>query len=74
MARACKNRGMRILAAALLLLVGLVFSAIGAEEVDVGRMRALAEKGDAKAQYLLGECLQHGRSGAVKDEAEAVRW
>ena len=36
-------------------------------------LRARAEQGDAKAQYLLGDMYRDGK-GVTKDSAEAVKW
>ena len=42
-------------------------------DLDVGRLREMAEQGDAGAQTELGERYEHGR-GVRQDEPEAVRW
>ena len=44
-----------------------------AEPDEVERCRLAAERGNAEAQYDLGECYAKG-NGVEKDEAEAVKW
>ena len=39
----------------------------------VERCRQDAERGDCKAQYLLGDCYENGK-GVQKDHAEAAKW
>lgn len=40
---------------------------------DIERCRQDAERGDCKAQYLLGDCYENGK-GVKKDHAEAAKW
>lgn len=40
---------------------------------DVANWRALAQKGDAEAEYNLGECYLKGE-GVKQDEREAANW
>ena len=61
-----------------LLAVLLGVTAVGADKKkplpkDFKSLKALAEKGDAKAQYNLGEMYLRGE-GVEKDEKEAVKW
>ena len=60
------------------LLLGLALIAVApvgvdAQAPDLEEMRALAEQGDASAQYRLGIMYEDGR-GVPEDDAEAVRW
>jgi uncharacterized protein len=54
----------------------LVLCCVSAEEItkeDIGRIRALAEQGDATAQLNLGVRYDFGE-GVPEDDAEAVKW
>ena len=42
-------------------------------QLEFGRLKALAEQGDAKAQYKLGTMYYFGH-GVPQDYWEAVRW
>ena len=46
---------------------------VDAQVPDLEALRALAEQGDADAQYGLGLMYANGR-GVPEDDAEAVRW
>ena len=43
------------------------------DKSDVRRLREDAERGDGRAQYLLG-CCYNGEYGLPKDPAEAAKW
>ena len=64
---------MRLLKCLPLLLCLCCAYAEEVTEEDIGRYRALAEQGDAQAQYLLGLCFAIGR-GLPEDATEAVNW
>ena len=57
---------------ALIVVAGFAVSVLLAQD-DFDRLRQAAEKGDAEAQFNLGNMYADGR-GVLKDEAEAVRW
>ena len=63
---------MKPFVAAVAVLVALVVG-VQAQTFIVDAQRALAEQGDAGAQYNLGVMLSDGR-GAHQDYTEAVRW
>jgi len=54
------------------LLFAFFVTAIFAQTADT--YRANAEKGDAEAQFKLGECYYYGKCGVSKDFYEAVKW
>jgi len=61
-----------------LLAFSLCLSSVGADKdkplpKDFKSLKALAEKGDAIAQYNLGVMYDEGK-GVEKDEKEAVKW
>jgi TPR repeat protein len=60
---------------ALLFVFALAVIPVGvdAQAPDLEEMRALAEQGDANAQYNLGVSYANGL-GVPEDDAEAVRW
>ena len=58
----------KILTLALLLLAGAVAMAQSAAD-----FRAAAEKGDAAAQFQLGQCYEKGL-GVETDSVQAVKW
>ena len=60
---------MKAIFAVLLVLV----LCVGCGKKDFKSLKALAEKGDAKAQYSLGDKYVTGR-GVEKDDKEAVKW
>src|SRR5687768_797585 len=41
---------------------------------DIQAVRARAQSGEARAQFLLGLALEFGYAGLAKDNAEALRW
>jgi TPR repeat protein len=63
----------------LLLLLGSAVFQAPAQQSEADRkllagLRAEAEKGDARLQWVLGETFCFGRLGVAKDEVEAVKW
>ena len=61
------------LAVSLLALTLIAPWALGQDPDQITETRRLAEKGDARAQLILGLMYANGR-GVLKDDAEAVRW
>ena len=61
------------LAVSLLALTLIAPWALGQDPDPITEIRRLAEKGDARAQLILGLMYANGR-GVLKDDAEAVRW
>ena len=65
---------MKPLVATVAVLVALATGApVQAQTPELDELRALAEQGDAVAQFLLGAMYYRGR-GVPQDYAEAVRW
>jgi hypothetical protein len=67
-----------LMGAILLLLLGLAACSPPKEQAGADRKRfeeikAKAEKGDAEAQYNLGQCYASGE-GVAKDETEMAKW
>jgi hypothetical protein len=52
--------------------VGLMPS-VGAQDISINDLLEIARKGNAKAQYSLGDIYDRGE-GVAKDYKEAVRW
>jgi hypothetical protein len=44
------------------------------DPADLPAVRARAEAGDARAQFLIGLAYEYGYAGLTKDVAEALRW
>ena len=66
------NEGMKktLLLALTLAVIPVVVSA---QKPDLEEVRALAEQGNARAQFLLGAMYANGE-GVPEDDVEAVRW
>ena len=60
--------------AAAFVTVDAVTPDVDPEQPDVVRLRLLAEQGDARAQYELGERYEKGRDGLASNYEEALRW
>ena len=65
---------MKPLVATVAVLVALATGApVQVQTPELDELRALAEQGDATAQFNLGIMYDNGR-GVPQDDAEAVRW
>ncbi len=66
---------MMIRLAFVLTFICLIFggSLALAEDIDIAKLKAKAEKGDAKVQYFLAYLYYEGE-GVTKDYNEAVKW
>ncbi len=61
-------RGFAVIVAVML---GMAFPAVAGTVED---LRAKADRGDAAAQYSLGQMYSNGDEGLPKDPEQAVRW
>lgn len=52
----------------------MVFPAMRGFAAGLEEIRALAEKGDPKARYRLGEYLEHSQEGAGREGGSERRW
>jgi TPR repeat protein len=64
--------------ALIILGLSLCLPAVGADKdkplpKNFNALKALAEKGDARAQYLIGVKYDFG-NGVLEDDKEAVKW
>ena len=64
---------------AVVTLLGLVCSMLAQSQTPaieklLTHLRALAEQGDASAQFLLADLYENGRGGVPQDDGEAVAW
>jgi len=65
---------MKKLTIILLTLACLLGAALAQSAFPIQKVKAAAEKGDAKAQLYLGLCYEEGTEGVKSNLKEAVRW